>query len=40
MNHSPDFSLQHMDIRDQFIDMLITVVMVALAVEGWLRFSW
>jgi hypothetical protein len=40
MSHSPDFSPLHLDIRDEFVDLLITVVMVALAIDGWLRFGW
>ena len=38
MTHSPDFSVGRLDVRDEFIQVLITIVMLALAVYGWLAY--
>jgi hypothetical protein len=38
MSHNPDFSLEHQDLRDRFVDILVTIVMVLLAVDGWLAY--
>jgi len=38
MTHNPDFSVRRLDMRDEFIDVLITIVMLALAVDGWLAY--
>jgi hypothetical protein len=38
MRHTPDFSVQRQDLRDRFVEVLLTIVMVLLAVDGWLKY--
>ena len=38
MTHNLDFSVWRLDLRDWFIQVLITIVMLALAVDGWLAY--
>jgi hypothetical protein len=38
MRHDPDFSSVRPDLRDRFIDVVLTIVMLTLAVDGWLAY--
>jgi hypothetical protein len=38
MSRTPDFSIERQDIRDRFVEVLLTIVMVLLAVDGWLEY--
>jgi hypothetical protein len=38
MSRTPDFSVQRQDLRDRFVEVLLTIVMVLLAIDGWLEY--
>lgn len=38
MKHEPRFRLEHEDYRDWFVNLLLTIVLVGLAIEGWRAF--
>ena len=37
MTEHPNFRLEHPDIRDRVITVVITIAMVLLMLDGWLR---
>jgi hypothetical protein len=38
MNRDPEFSMGPVDLRNRFVDIIITIVMLMLAVDGWLAY--
>jgi hypothetical protein len=38
MTRTPEFSVRTLDLRDEFIDVLVSLVMLALAIDGWLAY--
>jgi hypothetical protein len=38
MTHSPDFSIESWDLRDRFVETLVTIVMALLAADGWFAY--
>jgi hypothetical protein len=39
MIRNPEFSTPRQDVRDRFIDLLVTIAMTLLALNGWLAYA-
>ena len=38
MSHNPDLRVRRVDLRDRFVDVIVTIVMVLLATYGWFAY--